>query len=67
MVGHHLPVIFTVFFSIENQDLVHVEGTLSEIVELERTSKGYMGIIYPNIHRIQQGGREAVVNVLLPC
>lgn len=51
MVSHHLHMIFPASLGIENEDLMEVEGGLGEIVKLQRSSKGTMGVIQPQLRR----------------
>lgn len=47
MVGHHLHMVFPSRLGIKDQDLMKVEGSLSEIVKLERSGKGKVWVIEP--------------------
>lgn len=52
MVRHHLRMVFSSRLSIEYQDLMKVEGGLSEIVKLQRTRKGKVGVVGPQFGRV---------------
>lgn len=52
MMCHHLPVVFPARLSVEDENLVQVERSLKEIVEFDRSSDGYVGIIYPDVYRV---------------
>lgn len=50
--------------SIEDQDLVHVEGSLSEIIEFNGSSKRDVGIIEPKIAWVTYTSREIEMDIL---
>jgi hypothetical protein len=64
MVGHHLPVVLAPGLGIKNKDLVEIGGKLEEIVELDRTGKRNMRVVYPHVYGIEDTGWEIVVDVL---
>lgn len=39
MVGHHLPVVFPSCFSIQDEELMHVERGLSEVINFDGSSE----------------------------
>lgn len=59
-----MPVVFSSFFGIEDENLVHIEGRLCEIVVFYRAGKGYMRVIEPNLSRIERSSRKVAVNIL---
>jgi len=65
MMGHHLYVVLPSFLSIENQDLVHVESGLSEIIEFNWSSKRNVGITMPKITWIKYTSRKIDMDILL--
>ena len=65
MMGHHLYVVLPPSLSIENQDLVHVESGLSEIIEFNWSSKRDVGITKPKITRIKYTSRKIDMDILL--
>ena len=52
VVGEHLVVVLSRCFGVEYQDLVRVEGGLSEIVEFEGTCEGQVGVSQPDIRGV---------------
>ena len=65
VMGHHLPVVLTMGLRVEDEDLVAVKCALCEIIKLEGSCKGYMGIIYPDGYGVQKFGWEIEVNPLI--
>lgn len=45
-------MVFPARLSVEDENLVQVERSLKEIVEFDRSSDGYVGIIYPDVYRV---------------
>ena len=64
MVRHHLPVVRPAGLRIEDEDLVHVERGLEQVIELDRASQGYMGVVGPRIDRVQEIRRQVPVDIL---
>ena len=64
MVGHHLEMILPASLSIENKDLVKVKSRLSEIVNFNSASNGYMRVVDPQVDGVQYARRQIVVNIL---
>ena len=54
MMGHHLPVIFSVGFGVENEDLMEPKRELSEVVDFDFDGDGDVtaGITHPTVNRI---------------
>ena len=64
MMCHHLPVVFSPGLCIDDQNLVEVERGLEEVVELDRASKGYVGVVSPDVDWVQHGRRQVPMNIL---
>ena len=64
MVRHHLPVVRPAGLRIEDEDLMHVERGLEQVVELDGAGQGYMGIMCPHIDRVEDVRGQTRVNVL---
>ena len=65
MMGHHLYVVLPSSLSIENQDLVHVECGLSEIIEFNWSSERDVGITKPKITWVKYTSRKIDMDILL--
>jgi len=63
MMGHHLYVILPSSLSIENQNLVHVESGLSEIIEFNWSSKRDVGILKPKITWVKYTSRKIDMDI----
>lgn len=64
MMRHHLDMILPSGLGIEDQYLMKVEGSLDEVIKLEGTSKGEMGVIRPQICWVQDTGRKVMMHIL---
>ena len=67
MVRHHLPVVLPPCLSIEYEHLVHVESRLQQVVEFDWTSKGYMGVVCPDIDWVEDVRGQVAVDILQPA
>ena len=65
MMRHHLYVVLPSSLSIENQDLVHVESGLREIIEFNWSSKWDVGIPKPKITWIKYPSRKIDMDILV--
>lgn len=65
MMGHHLYVVLPSSLSVENQDLVHVESGLSEIIEFNWSSERDVGILKPKITWVKYTSRKIDMDILL--
>lgn len=58
MVSHHLHVVFSVCFSIKDENLVDPECALGEVVDFERAGKRIVWETDPEIVQIPRRSRE---------
>lgn len=47
MMGHHLHMVFSPFFSVDDQNLMEVEGSLCKVVEFYWTGEVNVGVAHP--------------------
>ena len=64
MVGHHLPVVLPPGLGVEHKHLVNVACGLKEIVELDGAGERGVGIASPDVDWVENGCREASINIL---
>jgi hypothetical protein len=64
MVKHHLHMVRATLLRVDDEDLVEVEGGLSEVVELDSPSQGYMRITDPEVNWVKETRREVVMDIL---
>jgi hypothetical protein len=57
-------MVLSVFFCVEDEDLMYPKGTLGEVVNLDGSSEWGMGESYPEIVETPRGMREGYVDVL---
>ena len=58
-------MVFPAGLSIEDQDLVHVESSLSEIIKFDWSSKRDVGITKPKITRVKYTSWKVEMDILL--
>lgn len=64
MVGHHLHMVLSPCFCIDDQHLVKVKGGLQQVVEFQGASERYMRVSSPEVRWFQDTCGEVLVNVL---
>jgi hypothetical protein len=53
VVGKHLPVVFSPFFNIDNEDLLEPKCKLSEIVPFQESRHGSCREVGPNLSEVE--------------
>lgn len=64
VVGHHLNMVLSLRFGIENQYLMNIECCLKQVIEFDGGRNWNVRIICPKRRAVVYGGRKIKVEVL---